>query len=132
MIQKILVIDDDPINNMLCAYTIKKSFRNSEVCCFEIPHDGLDHVISQYNAGYTPPPTIVFLDINMPEMDCWGFLDELKKMKSDIKNQFKIYILSSSINPADIEKAHANIFVEDFLSKPLNELILQKVINANN
>ena len=100
MIQKILVIDDDPLNNMLCAYTIKKAFSDSKVSCFEMPHDGLEYVINQYNEGYTPPPTIIFLDINMPEMDGWGFLDELKKMKSYIQNQFKIYILSSSINPS--------------------------------
>jgi len=52
-------------------------------------------------------------------------------MKSYIKNQFKIYILSSSINPADREKAHANNFVEDFISKPLDVVKLQKIVNAN-
>ncbi len=132
MKQKILVIDDDPINNMLCTYIIKKTVNNVEINCFELPLEGLEHVITQYNEPHIPPPTILFLDINMPEMDGWDFLDEFKKMKSHIQNQFKIYILSSSINPIDIEKAKINIFVEDFLSKPLSEMVLQKIFKNNN
>ena len=132
MKQKILVIDDDPINNMLCTYIIKKTVNNVEINCFELPLEGLEHVITQYNEPHIPPPTILFLDINMPEMDGWDFLDEFKKMKSHIQNQFKIYILSSSINPIDIEKAKINIFFEDFLSKPLSEMVLQKIFKNNN
>ena len=129
MNQKILVIDDDPINNMLCTYLIKKTIKNSEIYCFEQPLEGLEHLIAQYSGDYIPPPTLLFLDINMPEMDGWEFLDEFKKMESLIHTKFKIYILSSSINPADIEKAKINIFVKGFLSKPLNERILLEIMD---
>ncbi len=127
MNQKILVIDDDPLNNILSSYIIKKELKTAEVNCFEKPTEGLEHLL---DIPIEPPPTILFLDINMPEMNGWEFLEEFKKFDSRVQNQFRIYILSSSINPADIEKANSNIFVKDFISKPLNETVIQKIIQT--
>ena len=127
MNQKILVIDDDPLNNILSSYIIKKVLNTAEVNCFEKPTEGLEHLL---DISIEPPPTILFLDINMPEMNGWEFLEEFEKFDSRVQNQFRIYILSSSINPADIEKANSNIFVKDFISKPLNETVIQKIIQT--
>ena len=127
MKQKILVIDDDPINNMLCTYIIKKTVNNVEINCFELPLEGLEHVITQYNGPHIPPPTILFLDINMPTMDGWGFLTEFAENFQEFHSKVSIVILSSSVNPADIEKANKHPLVIGFMPKPIGDLELDEL-----
>jgi hypothetical protein len=62
---------------------------------------------------------IVFLDINMPTMSGWEFLLKFEKYNETIKNQFDIFMFSSSINPADINRAKQDPMVIDFIEKPL-------------
>jgi len=64
---------------------------------------------------------VVFLDLNMPIMNGWEFLDKLSKAKNEITMHYKLYILSSTINPDDQKKAKSNPLVSGFLSKPLTK-----------
>jgi CheY-like chemotaxis protein len=64
-------------------------------------------------------PEIIFLDINMPEMNGWDFLEALQELPSHLSNKCRIVMLSSSIDTADIRKARTYAMVEDFISKPL-------------
>ena len=73
---------------------------------------------------------IIFLDINMPIMDGWQFLDEYKIIKSSLKFKCKIFVLSSSINPDDIKKAESNVFVSKYLAKPLSMDNVDCIING--
>lgn len=70
-------------------------------------------------------PEILFLDINMPMMDGWEFMEAIKDSK--IVNELKIYITSSSINPIDLEKAERNPLIKGFVSKPLDPIKLKKI-----
>lgn len=67
----------------------------------------------------------------MPQLNGWEFLDEFAKMDEHIHQQFTIFILSSSIDSCDREKASANKFVKDYLVKPLSmDLLKKKVVGA--
>jgi two-component system, chemotaxis family, chemotaxis protein CheY len=63
--------------------------------------------------------TVLFLDINMPSMTGWEFLESFKDFRTEIRQRFTIYILSSSVDDRDKEMADSNPFVSGFLSKPL-------------
>ncbi len=65
-------------------------------------------------------PDYILLDINMPIMNGWEFLDEYKRLNIDPRGKTKIYIISSSVFSNDINKARSYPLVKDFISKPLN------------
>jgi CheY-like chemotaxis protein len=65
-------------------------------------------------------PDYILLDINMPIMNGWEFLDEYKRLNIDPQGKTKIYIISSSVFSNDINKARSYPLVKDFISKPLN------------
>lgn len=74
--------------------------------------------------------TTLFLDINMPTMSGWEFLEAFERFDALIKEQYNIYILSSSVNIGDINAAKANPLVIGFLEKPLNQGMLAKIFNG--
>ena len=76
-------------------------------------------------------PTVLLLDINMPSMTGWDFLNVFKDYSDDIHQQFITFILSSSVDDIDREKANSNPLVCRFISKPLkDEVIRQMVIDS--
>ena len=73
-------------------------------------------------------PDVILLDINMPVIDGWQFLEALEKLPN--KEQYKIFIMSSSIDKTDIEKSKTFSTVVDFISKPINNEKLNKLIDS--
>jgi CheY-like chemotaxis protein len=66
-------------------------------------------------------PEIIFLDIDMPLMDGFQFLDEFEKMSERTKNQCKVVMLTSSINPQDLDKSKSYSYVKKYINKPLSQ-----------
>ena len=118
---RFLVIDDDPINNMVCKAAIKSATGGIIAKCFTNPLEGLKYVRNELTSSGETTPVILFLDINMPEMSGWDWLESYKDFPESIKNMITVYILSSSVSPTDIELAHSNRLVKDYLSKPINK-----------
>ncbi len=114
---RFVVIDDDLINNMLCKVVIGGIAPNCEIQTFNMPEDGLEF----FKDGYTNNgvPTVLFLDINMPTWSGWEFLAFFDDLDKDIKDQVIIFMLSSSVDPSDKERAIDNRNVTGYLEKPL-------------
>ncbi|MEQ8414356.1 MAG: response regulator [Imperialibacter sp.] len=74
-------------------------------------------------------PDVILLDINMPVMDGWQFLDEFVKIKPLIKKKITIYMVSSSIDEADLERAKTYEEVSDFIVKPVKAEDLEKMLS---
>ena len=110
----ILLIDDDPTVNFLNRVIIEKSEIGAATS--EITHapEALDQL-----ANGALQPSLILLDLNMPDMDGWEFLEAFEKLP-DNSRQSKVIILSSSINPSDRERAESISFISDFYSKPLS------------
>ena len=116
--KRFLVVDDDPINNRLCDRIIRKKFPDVDIKLFENPELALSFIEEEYMMQ-KEFHTFLFLDINMPSMTGWEFLEKFETFDESIHNQFTINILSSSVDERDIEKASSNGFVSGFQSKPL-------------
>lgn len=125
-----IVIDDDQINNMLCKYSIRQVNGELETSTFLEPEKGFEYILSNYSTSNKFVPTVLLLDINMPTWSGWDFLDKFEKLDAQIKNQIKVYMLSSSVDPKDMEKAKANPNVVDYIVKPLNRDIVMKIIES--
>ena len=118
--KRFMVVDDDSTNNLLCGYAIKRLFSEAKITLFTNPETALGAIEEDYGKSTDAMPTILLLDINMPTMTGWDFLDIFRDFDEKVRNQFVIYILSSSVDERDMKKAEANIFVSGFLSKPLS------------
>lgn len=123
---KILIIDDDHINNFLFSRIIKLSGVSEDVETEKNASSALDALINNI-ATKQKLPDIIFLDINMPVMDGWQFLEKYKELPKRIKERIKLYMLSSSVSHVDIEKAKEYEDVVDYISKPLTKEILHKI-----
>ncbi len=127
-----VVIDDDSINNMVCKAAIKSATGGKIASCFNNPVESLKYFKNEYLSMHKGKPTIVFLDINMPEMNGWEWLEKYSSLSQDIKESVIIYILSSSVNPTDIDRAHSNSLVKDYIVKPLTKAKVIDLIGETN
>ena len=118
---RFMVIDDDPVTTLICGRALNKFSLITPVKVFLDAEKALQEIEEEYGVDGTNIETLLFLDINMPSITGWEFLDEFKDFNINIQNQFTIIILSSSIDEHDREKAESNSFVCRFISKPLNQ-----------
>lgn len=116
---QIVLIDDDPVHNMIANEILKKfvDITTVKIIAFENPKEGLNYLLNQNPEEAFK--TLVFLDINMPELSGWDVLDRLVVLDENIKGNMTLYILSSSINPIDEARAASYPLVNGFLSKPM-------------
>jgi two-component SAPR family response regulator len=122
-----IVVDDDSLHNMLCSLLIKKSFVKADVDTFTNPETALGYMLNAYSET-DAPDTIVFLDINMPILSGWEFLDAFDKFDDQLKKKFRIHMLSSSIDPYDRRRSKGNKNVLSYIEKPLTTAKLESVI----
>lgn len=128
---KIIIIDDDPINNFICREVIKMVTDKNEILDFTSPETGLKYIFENQKNFAENEEIILFLDLNMPTMTGWEVLEELKKIEENIRNSFSIYVLSSSVDEKDKERAKEEPNVKELLVKPLNLNVIKTILNCN-
>lgn len=127
---RFMIIDDDPGNNMLCEILIKKTIGEADIQTFTEPAVAVDFIKKEYSNG-SAVPTVILLDINMPVMTGWDVLEKFKTFDESIKRKFNIYLVSSSIDQRDKERAKENPIVVDYIEKPLTAAMLRKIVDEN-
>ena len=126
-IQKVLIIDDDEINNFVCSKVIRKNNFASEVRTFLSGKEGLAYLNEILAEQDGELPDLILLDINMPLMNGWDFLVEYQQLLPNFDKNPVLLMLSSSVYEEDIEKANQHPEVKDYITKPLNEEVLQDI-----
>src|SRR4051794_14920862 len=121
----VLLVEDDPITIMVCDRIIKITAFADKVKSCENGQVAIEYLSTLSDNGGVP--AIIFLDINMPVMNGWDFLEELEKIRGRFQLLPRIYLLSSTVDPEDYKKAKNFSLVEDFISKPLSKEVLQNI-----
>jgi CheY-like chemotaxis protein len=122
---EVLLVEDDPITVMVCDRIIKLSSFADRVTSCENGKIAIDFLSAISNKNNVP--AIIFLDINMPVMNGWDFLEEFELVKSGFDTLPRIYLLSSTVDPEDYKKAKNFSLVQDFISKPLSKEALGNI-----
>ena len=131
-VEKVCIIDDDRIYVNLVSRVIALKKLSKEVIIFKNGKEAIDFFkqnikIPQQEADV---PKIILLDLNMPIMDGWEFLQEFEQIKSNINQQVKLYVVSSSINPRDVDRAKSIEAVSDYIIKPIQMQDFERIFKS--
>jgi CheY-like chemotaxis protein len=123
-----MLVDDNADDNFFHARVIKRSNAAVNVIEKQTGRDALEYLKSKQNDRDTHPD-LILLDINMPGMNGWEFLEEYNKLDEQLQSQAIIVMLTTSDNPDDKVKAKATNIACDFRTKPLTKGMLEEILN---
>lgn len=126
MKKTIWVIDDDAIYQVIINKLIEKSQLFSANNTYINGKEAIDR-LNQIATNTELIPDIILLDINMPIMDGWEFMEEMKQIKPKIDKKIIIYIVTSSIALEDKKKSKQFSDIFDYISKPISMEDIQKI-----
>ncbi len=133
IINCILLVDDNESDNYFSTRTLRK---RDNINLIRVARDGVEALEYLENKGNfsdpeeNPRPNIIFLDINMPRMNGFEFLEEYMKLETIQHAETLITMLSTSRNPEDISKAEEFDTIADFCTKPLNNKTIDRAFNS--
>jgi CheY-like chemotaxis protein len=123
----IVLIDDSEATNFFHELIIKEVDCTEQIASFQSGRAALDFLVEKTESSRCRPD-IFFLDINMPGMNGWEFLEEYKVWKENQQCKAIMVMLTTSLNPDDKEKADNMNEVDEFMSKPLDSESLFRLI----
>jgi CheY-like chemotaxis protein len=126
-LNKILLVDDSEAINYIHNYILEEMDIVNEVIIKENGADALVYLLNliENNASL---PELIFIDINMPRMNAWEFFDTYQTIDLEIRRQTHVILLTSSIDPADMEKAQSISDIEAIRDKPFDEPTLKELL----
>ncbi|WP_214610317.1 response regulator [Zobellia barbeyronii] len=128
-IRSVCIIDDDPIFIYGTKRIMNEADFTDEILVFNDGQEAFDALKAITEKG-DELPSMIFLDINMPIMTGWEFLDEFIKMPNNNSENIIIYIISSSVDPRDIARIQQYKIVNNYILKPISIEDLHNILKS--
>ncbi len=126
--ETVLIIDDNEVDILIASKNLELSGKFSKVV---VAKNGQEALEILNDLAENEQPSHILVDINMPIMDGWAFLDEFSERQTELEDKPQVYMLSSSINQNDTERAKSNPHVSEFIPKPLNNTKIESILLQN-
>jgi len=123
------LIDDDTVSLFVAEQTLRLEGSMAPIISFVGAKEAWAYLQPRL---VSEPPEFIFLDLNMPVMDGWAFLDILVPHAAALKDRCQIYLLTSSLALADTEKAQDHVLVQGIIHKPLDEDAIRAAVQERN
>ena len=123
---RVFIIDDDPIHQRITQIMITKNELFDEYTSYTEAQKAIDFLQDNYE-NIEILPDVILLDLNMPEVDGWDFLDVFEDFKQKLKKEIRVYIVSSSVDEKDMLRSKSFESVVGFISKPLSPDIIREL-----
>lgn len=123
-----LLIEDNLIDQLVTRKLLKKVLDIDQIFVANNGLEGLQWIIKNKKICHS---LIILLDIQMPIMNGFEFLDIFETLNEEIKNEIQIFVMSSTLDQEEIERIKNNIYVKDFLNKPFPIEELKKQLTSS-
>lgn len=123
-----MLIDDNKDDNFYHERIIRKNNSADTVIIKQSGKEALEYLKNK-NLQESAHPDLIFLDINMPGMNGWEFLEEYNELDKEYQSKMIVVMLTTSENPDDIAKAKEFHVLSDFKTKPLTKNMLDEIID---
>ncbi|SHF32393.1 Response regulator receiver domain-containing protein [Arenibacter palladensis] len=123
----VCIVDDDDIYQFTMVKTMKALNLTDKIMVFSDGEEALDFMLDNLHND-KELPDVIFLDIDMPIMDGFQFMEEYVKIKPKLGKKITIYMVSSSVDPVDIDRAKKISEITDYIVKPITHDQLTSII----
>ncbi len=120
-----VLVDDDYISVFLTKKILEREGLAEELCTFQLPEEALHYV--QQSIVKQQVPEVILLDLNMPVLSGWDFVQALQADEAHLLGRCFIYVLTSSLAPSDMVRAREFPLVAGLIHKPLDDMQIQTI-----
>lgn len=128
-VKQVFIIDDDEISIFLTHELLKIQALGRQIHSYLFAEQALSDILKAVETDREKLPDVIFLDLNMPLMSGWNFLDSLRLYEDKIENKCIVYILTSAIDTSEFRRSSEYKLVAGYFNKPLEIEVIDLIKN---